>query len=315
MGISAVDATAVTTDQALRTQYGLILPPGARVAAYVRSTGLQSGDDAFLSANLVSNLALGLARARAGLGDFVVCLPGHAENVADATTISSALVAGVKVIGVGVGTSTPTFTFTATTSSVAVSVANVTFAGCLFLLDGINAVANAFNVTGSDFQFLYNEVETSTTAKAAAIVMTIGTGAHRANIIGNIFRGLASVASTNGILVSGAVTDVRITDNEAIFPTTTTNGLVNVTGVAIGLKILRNVLSNTVAVSVAAINLANVAITGQCRDNSITVLNTGAQVSGTTGITIGAAVVMGFFQNFVVNDPLKSGMLQPVVDT
>ena len=87
------------------------------------------------------------------------------------------------------------------------------------------------------------------------------------------------------------------------------------TGVALGLKILNNVISNTTAVSVAGINLGNVAITGQCCYNTITVLNTGAQVSGTTGITIGAACVMGFFQNFVVNDPLKSGIIQPAADT
>lgn len=315
MGISLTDATAITTDQALRTQYGLILPPGARVAAYVRSTGLQTGDDAFLSTNLCSTLAQGLARVRSGLGDFVVCLPGHTESVADATTISNALVAGAKVIGVGVGTSTPTFNFTATTSQIAVSVNNVTFAGCLFNVDTINAVANAFNITGSDFQFLYNEIETSTTAKAATVVMTLGTGAHRANIIGNIFRGLSTSTSTDGILVSGAITDARITDNEMVFATTTTNGLIRVTGIAVGLKILRNIMNNTIAASVAAINLANVAITGNCSNNLITVLNTGATTSGTTGITIGATVVMGFHQNFVVNDPLKSGLLLPTADT
>lgn len=316
MGTSLEQSTQVVTDQGLRTQYGLTLPPGARIAAYVRSTGVQSDDNAYLATNLVLTLAAGLARCRAGFGDFVVCLPGHAENVADATTISAAILAGTRIVGIGTGTLRPTFTFTATASSIAVSVNNVLFSGCLFLLDGINAVANAFNITGADFVFVNNEVETSTTAKAAAIVMTLGTGAHRAVVANNVFRGLASVASTNGILVSGAITDAKIYGNEMVFATTTTNGLINVTGVAVGLKINENFMNNTVALSVACIKYANVAITGFCRANVLTVLSTGAITQGTTGITVGGvANLTGYFQNFVVNDPNASGILTPAADT
>jgi hypothetical protein len=308
--------TQTYTDNGLVTQYGIILPPGARIAGYVRSTGIQTGDSAWIAENLVSTLAAACARARAGLGDFVVCLPGHAENIADATTISGAIVAGTKILGVGLGSNTPTFTFTTTASSLAVSVNDVFIGGCRFLCDGINAVVNAFNITGSDFTFANNDVEVSTTAKAAAIVMTLGTGAHRANINNNVFRGLAASACTDGILVSGAITDARICDNEMVFPTTTTNGLVRVTGVAVGLKILRNYMNNTIAASVAAINYANVAITGQCAYNSITVLSTGAVSAGVTGITVGGtANLTGYFQNFTVNDPNKSGLLTPAVDT
>lgn len=315
MGVSLQDAQAIFTDTGLRTQYGVILPPGSRVAAYVRSIGQQSGDDAFLTTNLVPTLAQGLARVRAGLGDAVVVLPGHTENVADATTISNALVAGAKIVGVGLGGNTPTFTFTATTSQIAVSVNDVLIVGCRFLLDGINAVANAFNITGADFNFLYNEVRNSQAAKACTVCMTLAAGADRANVTANVFRGLSTSTGTDGILVSGAINDARICDNEMVMATTTTNGLVRVTAAALGLKILRNTISNTIAASVAGINLGNVAITGQVANNTITVLNTGAQVSGTTGITIGAACVAGFFQNFVVNDPLKSGILQPAADT
>lgn len=305
----------VYTDNGLVTQYGIILPPGSQVAAFVRSTGAQSQDTAFIATNLVGTLAAGLARVRAGLGDFVVCLPGHAENVTDATTISGALLAGTKIIGVGQGGNTPTFTFTVTTASIAVSVNDVVMSGLRFLLDGVNAVANAFTISGSDFAFINNEIETSTAAKAATVFMTVAAGADRANISGNLIRGLNTSTSTNGILVSGAADQVRICDNEMEFATTTTNGLVKVTAAATNLKILRNIMNNTIAASVAAINLGNVAITGHIAYNTITVLNTGLQVSGTTGITIGAVVLAGFFQNFVVNDPLKSGIIQPVADT
>ena len=149
-------------------------------------------------------MRLGLARARAGLGDYVICLPGHAENVADATTISNAIQAGTKIIAVGQGANTPTLTWTTTASSIAVSVNDVIFSGFRCLLDGITGVVNAFNITGSDFLFTNNEVEVSTTSKAAAIAMTLGTGALRANISGNVWRGLTASAVTDGILVNNS---------------------------------------------------------------------------------------------------------------
>lgn len=316
MGTPLLEATASYSNGAILSQYGILLPPGANVAAYVRSTGIQDTDSQFLSTNLVATLAAGLARCRSGMGDYVVCLPGHAENVTDATTFSAALLAGTRIVGVGSGTLRPTFTFTATTSRMTVNVANVTIVGCLFLLDGIDAVVNAINVTAADFTFAGNEVEVSTTAKAAAIVMTLGTGAHRANISNNVFRGLTAAPVTDGILVSGAITDARISDNEMVFAGTTTNGLIRVTGIALGLKILRNVMNNARAASVACINYANVAITGQCRDNTLTVLSTGAVSAGVTGITVGGtANLTGYFNNYTANDPNTSGLLTPAADT
>lgn len=316
MGNTLLEPTSVVANGALLTPFGLILPPGAKIAAFVRSTGAYQPEDEFLDTNLVSTLAAGLARARAGYGDYVICLPGHAENVADATTISNALVAGVRVVGIGQGANKPTFTWTTTTSKILVNVADVMITGCKFLLDGIDAVVKAFDVTAADFAFINNEVEVSTTAKACALCLNLGTGAHRADISYNVFRGLTASPVTDGILVAGAITDARITKNEMHFAGTTTNGNIRVSGVALGLKILDNVLNNTVAVSVACIVYANVAATGTCKGNVCTVLSTGAVSAGVTGITVGGtANLTGYFNNYTVNDPNKSGLLTPAVDS
>lgn len=314
---SLADATAITTNNGLRTQYGLILPPGARVAAYVRSTGVQSGDDAFLANNLVTTLAAGLARVRPSLGDFVVVLPGHAENVdATATAAFTAnLVAGTKIVGVGRGANQPTFTWTAAASQWAVNVNDVTIAGLHLILAGagINTTL-AFTVAGNDFGLYNCDIETGLAGNNAITAMSITGTAARYDISGNILRNQV-FGNTNTLLVSSTGANGRIADNEMLVFCITTTGIINVTGAAPNLKILRNVINNNTAVSVAGISLANVVITGQCSYNTITVLNTGAVVSGTTGITIGAAVTMGFFQNFVVNDVLKSGLLLPSADT
>jgi len=316
---SLADATAVVTNNGLRTQYGLILPPGARVAAYVRSTGVQSGDDAFLAQNLCTTLAQGLARVRPGMGDFVVCLPGHVENVTDATTFSAALVAGTKIIGVGRGSNMPTFTWTNAAGQWSVGVADVMIAGLHLQCAGTVATPTnttlAINVTANDFGFYYNDVETGTGSSNAVTVMSVPGTAARYDISGNTFRGVVSAGANTTIAVSSTGADGRICDNEIVAGATSATGNINVTAAAPRLKILRNFINNLTAASVAAIALGNFAISGQCAYNTITVLSTGASVSGTTGITIGAAVTMGFFQNFIVNDPLTSGKLLPTVDT
>lgn len=314
MGTSLQDAQQIFTDTGLRTQYGVILPPGSRVAAYVRSTGVQSDDTAFQSTNLVTTLASGLARVRAGFGDAVVVLPGHVENVVDATMLSG-LLAGTKIIGVGIGGNTPTFTWTATAASWNVAVNDVAIIGLRLLVDGINAVVNAINVTGADFQFLYNEIEVSTAAKAAAIVMTLGAGSNRFNISNNVVRGLIASPVTNGFLVSGSPTDARIADNEMWFPSNTANGNINITGTPLGIRILRNYVANTTAASVTALNMANVAMDGVVGDNRFYCKNTGAMVSGTNVITFGAAVLCAFDNNLCSNDPRTSGIVLPTIDT
>lgn len=321
MPVSNTDPQGVYSDQGVRTQYGIILPPGARVAAYVRSTGLQSGDDAFLATNLRLTLAAGLALVRPNLGDYVVVLPGHVETVSDATTFSNALIAGTKIIGVGMGGNTPTFTWSVATAQWLVAVNDVMIAGLRLQMAG-NATTLFSNttlpltVTGNDFRFYYNEAVIGTSANNVAVAMSFTGTAARYDVAGNIYRNPGSSTVTTAILVNSTGADGRITDNEMMTGCTSATGVINITAAAVNLKILRNVINNPTTVSVAGIAYSNVACTGQCAYNTITVLSTGAQTGGVTGITVGGTNnLTGYFQNFVVNDPNKSGILQPAADT
>src|SRR6478735_310820 len=106
------DLPQVSSGAGMKTPFGItLLPPGSRIAAYVRSTGAQAGDDPFTNANLVTTLAAGVARARAGLGDTVVVMPGHNESVTDATMLTG-LVAGTRIVGFGRGGNMPVFRWT-----------------------------------------------------------------------------------------------------------------------------------------------------------------------------------------------------------
>lgn len=314
MGISLQDAQQIDSNAALRTQYGLILPPGARVAAYVRSSGVQQGDDGFLATNLVSTIAAGLARVRSGMGDYVVCLPGHVETVTDATTFSGALVAGAKIIGVGRGSNMPQIVFSAAAAQWLVNKADVVIAGFRISAATIN-VTLPFQVTAADFGFYNNDVQVSSTFLFVTATIQLQAGADRADISGNVFRGNVNGGSGSVLLVSGVIDAARIADNEINASNTSAAGCISVTAAATALKILRNTINNQTAACVAAISYSNVACTGQCAYNTMTVLSTGAVVAGVTGITVGGTNnLTGYFQNFCVNDPNKSGLLVPAVD-
>jgi hypothetical protein len=69
----------ITTGYGLKTPFGTLFPPSGRVAAFVRSTGYQDGDDSAIDQNRVPTLAAGLARCRPNLGDMVI-VPWRVEN-------------------------------------------------------------------------------------------------------------------------------------------------------------------------------------------------------------------------------------------
>lgn len=207
----------------LRTVCGTLAPPSGRVAAYVRSTGLQSGDDQRFSEMLVTTLNAGLARCRSGMGDIVFVLPGHTESITGADFMSS-LVAGTYIIGVGTGTTRPTFTWTATASTFLFDVANTMLVNCILkLADSANAgvsvtapitvsaagcgiVGCQIRVDGDandlatigitttaaadDFLFKDNDVYMATAATCTTFLRLVG--ADRAKIVGNRIIGATS---------------------------------------------------------------------------------------------------------------------------
>lgn len=118
----------------LRTEFGTLLPPGAQVAAYVRSTGPQSGEDLDIRQKILPTLNQAAARCRPGAGDVIYVLPNHVESISSADQMSS-LVAGTKIIGCGSGVTRPTFTWTAAGSTFLLDVADVEISNCILNMD------------------------------------------------------------------------------------------------------------------------------------------------------------------------------------
>lgn len=308
-----MDVPVWTAGLAQRSPYGIVLlPPGSRVAAYVRSTGGQSGDDPQLANNMVTTLAAGLARARSGLGDSVICLPGHSESVADATMLDN-LVPGTRIVGIGQGSNMPVFRWTATGSQWVLNDADVSISGLRLRLEGANGVVKAILCTAADNNITGCDIEVASGATAkATIALEFGAGAHRFNVAGNRFRGTATHNATDGIKIVAAVTDGRVADNEMVFSATATSGLIHATAAALGLKILRNMVYNTHTASSSAIVVDAVAATGIIGGNWLGTLAS----SASQPLLIGAGADLRLFENYAsdtggASTVSQSGILNP----
>lgn len=297
----------------VKTPFGLLLPPGGNVAAYVRSTGAQDYDESAIKARLVPTLAQGLNKCRAGLGDTVVVLPGHSESVADATMLDN-LRAGCNIVGIGQGSTKPTFRWTATGGKWLVDDANVRISGLKLQMEGANGVVKALEITASGFLLEDCDIEVASDATAkAAIAIEIGSGATHCTIRGNYLYGTETHNVTDGIKVVGGTvpSDLKICGNVMLASATAANGLVHVTVAAKRVMIMGNTIYNTHTASTACVAVDAVAADGVIAYNNVATVNNGA-ASG-QGITLGAGALFRAFQNFSSDEPVKSGVLAPVV--
>lgn len=308
----------------IASERGIYLSPGGRVILLCNSTA-RTGDDPNITARIYGGTAGTLASAmslcRANMGDVILVLPGHSENVG--TTAMANLVAGTRIIGVSTSgvsqDSAPTFTWNATGSTWAINQKNVEINGLRLLMDGANGVTAPINVTAAGCQIKNTYQRWSSGASnLATTAVTVGSGATDFVFYGNQVDGVAAGVCTDGIKLLGATTPDRFVcaNNVMQAAATSANGLINVSVAAKNILIAANQITNLAATSVAGISFANVAASGQCSDNYITVFSTGAFSAGVTAITVGGTNnLVGFFQNFGVNDVNKSGLLVPAVDT
>lgn len=218
----------VSNYAAIASPWGTFLKPGGRVAAYVRSTGAQDGEDHFAASGLlVTSINEGLKRCRSGQNDVVFVLPGHTETHSVTGAIWANLVAGAQIVGCGTPgcTNNPNVTLAHTGASMALNVANVTVAGlnintatasttgfivvtgagCTMSGNFINITAAlganpAIAVTGAaNFKFLGNHVVADCTDP---IIEITGAGSTNMAIVGNFLRQSQGTSATDFVDVA-----------------------------------------------------------------------------------------------------------------
>ena len=253
----------------------------------------------------------------ANTGDIVMVKPGHAETIADATTLLLNK-AGVAIIGIGSGSARPTLTFTtATTANIPVTAANISVQNILFVANYAD-VASIFTATSTntptDFEVQGCEFRDTSSILNA---LTIITGNATANsldglrFVRNRITSLGTTAATTAIKISSATRRMQVLDNFGVWAVLNdtacmvAGGANNLTEFEFG----RNVLykPNTSSTGGSFISSSSTACTGHCYDNYM------YQVDASAGIWIATGTKLGFSNNFspITGAYDASGLINP----
>lgn len=302
------------------TPYGTLLKPGGRIAAYVRSTGAQDGEDHFAASGmLVSTLNAGLARCRSGQGDIVYVLPGHTENISTADFMTS-LVAGTQIVSAGRpgSTNNPTFTWTAVASTFLLDVADVSLVGLTLNMGGADNVTAPITITGAGCSIVGCHIIAGTTsALESATPVTISTGANDCLILGNRFSATGGAVTTAMVAIGAAVARPVIAYNK--FHTTqssATTGVIAVNAAATEVDIGWNLMYNAVEDGVG-IRIANVAATGMIYNNYFGGVDAGGTVANALKAVsyAGSAQITRAFENRALDEDAATGVIAPAAAT
>lgn len=171
-----------------------------------------------------ATIAKALTACVANRGDIIMVKPGHAETIANATTLALN-VAGVGIVGLGAGSMRPTLTFTtATTANIPVTAANLTVYNILHIANFANIVS-AYTVTGTavatDFVMANCSFRDTSSVLNFVKVFTGNATANSADgflFSNNRVMGLATTAATQACIMAAANDRQEYSDNVVIYP-------------------------------------------------------------------------------------------------
>lgn len=293
------------------TPFGTLLPPGTRVAAYVRSGGPADGDDEAIARMIVPSLKDALRHVRDGRGDTVVVLQDHREDVADASMFDD-LAPGTRIVGVGVGTSQPTFTWTSTSASWLIDQSDVVIAGLRLEMIGVAGVQKGISVTASRAAITSNTIVlVGGPSNYAVKGISLSSGSSEAYVVGNRFIGGGGASCDAAIIIEDTSASNRLVAGNYIFGqfNDTTTAPIAVDNASLNTFIVDNVVANFKAGSQYCIRISDYASTGVLARNLCSVDNNG--VASSQGITIGASSTFRCFENYCSDEAGKSGVLSP----
>jgi hypothetical protein len=310
----------VSNYAAISGPFGTLVKPGGRIAAYVRSTGAQDGEDHFAASGLlVSTIGAGLKRCRSGKGDVVFVLPGHTESVSSADFFSD-LVAGTQLIALGRpgASNNPTLTWTATASTFLLDVADVTVMGFNMNMAGINDVVAPITFSAAGCALIGNFITLQDAAASAGAVtpITVASGANNCVIAGNkMLSDDAGEPQTNVISITGAVDNLEIAGNRINCTlASATAGIVQVGAAATNLDIHDNLFYNTVEDGICIRVADTFAATGWVYRNFGKTIDAGGTVANTAKLVSFEGTtesLLGCFENYATDEATASGVISP----
>lgn len=227
-----------------------------------------------------------------GLGGTIIVLPGHSENIAASTsltTLAGSATTMCNIIGVGTGASRPTINWTAAASALLINQAGFWFRNMAWNMNKTAATVVTAAVTVSaadcgleDIDFLPNTSATQLTTTA----FTIATGATRFTC--NRVNGYGETFATNptDIFTTTAAVDKLTVTNSNFFVAlnATTNGAINLANAPTNINFQNNVFMNKKVSSTIA-GVASASTTGSMVFCNFAITNAtgGATAMGTPG--------------------------------
>lgn len=282
---------------------------------YNQKGGSDSNDGSFNAP--FSTLQKAIDLSVANRGDLIMVKPGHAETIANATTLTLNK-AGVGIVGLGNGSMRPTLTFTtAATANIPVTAANITIYNFLHIANFAD-ITSAYTVTGTAVATDFTMANCSFRDTSSVLnFIKVLTGNATANTLdGLIFSsnrvmGLGTTAATQACIMAAANDRQEYSDNFVVYP------VLNDTAVLVdfganshtNLLMARNrvVRPSTSTTGGSLFSGGSTASTGYVVDNYSWHLDNSAALLAPTGTKLG-------FQNnysMITGAADKSGLINP----
>lgn len=243
-----------------------------------------------------------IGQCTASKGDVIFVMPFHAESIATSITVD---VIGVSIIGLQQGMTRPILTTTAATDCITVTAANVTIKNLEFAAPGIDAVTADINIAAARCAVI-NTLHHGSAAGVNKVDIITMTAAANYALLDGVKIINTTVECVGGIVFEGACTGVEVRNCAVLDNIGFTGGCISDEATAVNVFIHHNLFSNAKADTVVA-EFGNNS-SGVCSYNCINGRNTTIAANWTV------SNAMTFFENYVVEEVSKSGLLLPAVD-
>lgn len=239
--------------------------------------------------------------ATASKGDVVIILPGHAETLTAALTLSKA---GVAYIGLGQGLLRPTITVNGTVDGINVTGANITIENIVFPAPDTDNQTADINVAASGCTIRNTYHIGSTTSKNKTDIITVAAGGDDLLVEGVVAYNTV-VDCVSWLSLEAAVARAVIRD--CVVQGTFSTGVLMDEATATLATVRNNIFKNTKAAT-AVVTFTTGNTTGVMSHNFCSGRHT------TIASNIVAGTGMDFHQNFVVEEAALNAILIPAVD-
>jgi len=264
-----------------------------------------------------STIDYAIGRCQASAGDIIMVMPGHAETISDASTITMD-VAGIAIVGLGVGSLRPTLTFdTATSANIPVTAANMSISNFL-IVNNFADIASNFTATGTatptDLTIENCEFRDTSSILNALTVLTDNATDNALDglaFLNNRVSSLGTTAATTTIVLASVANRMQIKDNFTVHAVLNdTPALIEMNSEnCLNFELSSNVGTrpNTSSTGGSFVGSPGTC-TGMCTDNKF------YQLDASAGIWIATSSGLGFIENYspVTGAADKSALINPV---